>query len=630
MIFHHFLLETMLFWLCKNDRRYGRVMYSAVPGSSQQLNVNAGCSEGSEANLQGTIISLDEQNQGCEFRQNADNNEKPAESMLQLLTAVNKASGNQPLHLDRTDISVVVDESFCVKSSGGNQRWQCNVCPKYYATKNNLVTHLLGHYGVKPFLCTVCNKTFNQATRLKFHMLSHKGNNGNNNHKQTYTCSICLRSFAQLMHLKRHVLTHENKQPYSCKDCAKGFALLRELQNHLELHKRQHDFTAPMFPKGEEPVADLRCEVCGRKFLFLSQMKDHMISHTQIRRFECAICKMKFLKVHHLKAHCLTHSSIRPHKCELCGRAFTLKGNLIRHLLTHSKERAFECEICAKRFSQRQTLKTHMVIHADAKPYSCPVCSKALARAHNLKSHMALHRNEKPYKCPLCNSAFTMKGNLHRHYKEKHKDAIKTTLNLDTQKTGTAVVLSSQYFGNSTRGRRDSDNSLFSFGNFSQSDQENSRKRKKTPKKRKRVQQATQQPQQQHHQNNQGQSSLQPQLPTNGNDTSQNQVAGVQGLFQPDRKAVIHPSNSQCTLVDNLHNSMLNYYCNDHTCACKFQGPLSYNQHLMHKLHTLHSAIDSLAINTGQQTEKVSALHMAIDEMANISVQRNAHPANFC
>lgn len=615
-------------------------MFETINSAQQIANSSALCADQEQMkavdNHQG--INLNNPTSNCVYQQPLAN-DKLAENMLQLLTAVNKVSGSQPLHLDRNDISVVVDESFCVKGNG-SQHWQCNVCPKFYATKNNLVTHLLGHYGAKEFSCTVCDKTFNQATRLRFHMLTHKG-------KQPYTCSICQRSFAQMIHLKRHILTHDNKQPYCCKACVKGFALMSELQSHLELHKRQptinNDFAVPTFGKEPEQPADLKCEVCGRKFLFPSQMKDHMLTHSQVRRFECTICKMKFLKVHHLKAHCLTHSNIRPHKCDLCGRAFTLKGNLIRHLLTHSKERAFECDICGKRFCQRQTLKTHLVMHADTKPFSCPICGKALARAHNLKSHMALHRTEKPYKCPLCNSGFTMKGNLHRHYKEKHKDEIKTTLNLDTQKTGTAIVLSSQYFSQSPRTPKlEGDlklEGLFNFGTFAHSDHDLPKRRKKTsPKKRKAdkriTQQAMHQPPPPHlqHQPPQHQHPL-----ANGDQNCQQipvvQVANFPGGFGPDRKLpLMHPPNATCNVANAFPTSVLNYFCNDGSCACKFQGQIGYNQHLVHKLHTLHSAIDSLALSSGQPNDKVNAIHVAIDEMANLSQQTKVQQPNntFC
>ncbi|KAG8190059.1 hypothetical protein JTE90_023031 [Oedothorax gibbosus] len=166
--------------------------------------------------------------------------------------------------------------------------------------------------------------------------------------------------------------------------------------------------------------SQLRCEICERVFQYPSQLRDHTLIHTRVRRFVCQVCGMKFMKEHHLKAHQATHSAVKPFACPICARAFTLKANMERHTHIHSAERRFTCETCGKKFSQPQTLKMHLISHSEVKPFACSVCGKGLSRAHNLRAHMAIHRSSKPFKCHLCNSSFTLKGNMQRHLKEKH------------------------------------------------------------------------------------------------------------------------------------------------------------------------------------------------------------------
>ena len=57
---------------------------------------------------------------------------------------------------------VNIDDSQCVVVDGV-RRWRCLECPKFYSTKHNLVTHTLGHRGIKPHRCSTCGKYFKQV-----------------------------------------------------------------------------------------------------------------------------------------------------------------------------------------------------------------------------------------------------------------------------------------------------------------------------------------------------------------------------------------------------------------------------------------------------------------------------------
>ena len=70
----------------------------------------------------------------------------------------------------------------------------------------------------------------------------------------------------------------------------------------------------------------------------------------------------------------------KPYKCNICGRAFCQISNLKSHQKTHTKVKAFECDICHKTFRRSFTLKQHKLIHeregktaATASPTVAPV-----------------------------------------------------------------------------------------------------------------------------------------------------------------------------------------------------------------------------------------------------------------
>ncbi|XP_077173353.1 zinc finger protein 710 isoform X2 [Paroedura picta] len=323
--------------------------------------------------------------------------------------------------LDRLDINVQIDDSYLVE-----KRWQCRLCEKSYTSKYNLVTHILGHNGVKPHSCPHCGKLFKQPSHLQTHLLTHQGT-------RPHKCQVCHKAFTQTSHLKRHMLLHSDIKPYSCRFCGRGFAYPSELKAHEGKHEsgRCHvcvecglDFST--LPQLKRHLASHQgptlypCPDCSKAFHYRSQLQNHLLKHQDVRPFVCTECGMEFSQVHHLKQHSLTHKGVKEFKCDVCGREFTLQANMKRHMLIHTSVRPYQCHICFKTFVQKQTLKTHMIVHSPVKPFKCKVCGKSFNRMYNLLGHMHLHAGSKPFKCPYCSSKFNLKGNLSRHMKVKH------------------------------------------------------------------------------------------------------------------------------------------------------------------------------------------------------------------
>nr|XP_033775378.1 zinc finger protein 710 [Geotrypetes seraphini]XP_033775379.1 zinc finger protein 710 [Geotrypetes seraphini]XP_033775380.1 zinc finger protein 710 [Geotrypetes seraphini]XP_033775381.1 zinc finger protein 710 [Geotrypetes seraphini] len=333
---------------------------------------------------------------------------------------------NKKAQLDRLDINVQIDDSYLVEAGDRQKRWQCRLCEKSYTSKYNLVTHILGHSGIKPHSCPHCNKLFKQPSHLQTHLLTHQGT-------RPHRCEVCNKAFTQTSHLKRHMLLHTDIKPYSCHFCGRGFAYPSELKAHEVKHEngRCHvcvecglDFATLTQLKRHLSIHQgptlYQCLECNKSFHYLSQLQNHMLKHQNVRPFVCRECGMEFSQIHHLKQHSLTHKGVKEFKCEVCGREFTLHANMKRHMLIHASVRPFQCHMCFKTFVQKQTLKTHMIVHSPVKPFKCKVCGKSFNRMYNLLGHMHLHAGSKPFKCPYCSSKFNLKGNLSRHMKVKH------------------------------------------------------------------------------------------------------------------------------------------------------------------------------------------------------------------
>ncbi|KAG9489181.1 hypothetical protein GDO78_005270 [Eleutherodactylus coqui] len=269
---------------------------------------------------------------------------------------------NKKAQLDRLDINVQIDDSYLVEAGDRQKRWQCRMCEKSYTSKYNLVTHILGHSGIKPHSCPHCNKLFKQPSHLQTHLLTHQGT-------RPHKCEVCNKAFTQTSHLKRHMLLHTDIKPYSCRFCGRGFA-------------------------------------------YPSELKAHEVKHENGRCHVCVECGLDFATLTQLKRHISSHQGPTMYQCMECNKSFHYRSQLQNHMLKHQNVRPFVCKECGMEFSQIHHLKQHSLTHK--------VCGKSFNRMYNLLGHMHLHAGYKPFKCPYCSSKFNLKGNLSRHMKVKH------------------------------------------------------------------------------------------------------------------------------------------------------------------------------------------------------------------
>lgn len=69
-----------------------------------------------------------------------------------------------------------------------------------------------------------------------------------------------------------------------------------------------------------------------------------------------------------------------------CGKKFGRKENIRSHVQTHLNDRRFKCIHCSKRFVRQHDLKRHAKIHSGTKPYLC-ACGRDFARHDALTRH---------------------------------------------------------------------------------------------------------------------------------------------------------------------------------------------------------------------------------------------------
>nr|CAD7397417.1 unnamed protein product [Timema cristinae] len=203
-----------------------------------------------------------------------------------------------------------------VTDSDGQERYQCTLCKKSYASKWYLKEHLKIHTGEKNFCCSMCDKRFRNNYMLNAHIRLHTG-------IKNFHCSFCPKKFYNNFDLVHHERHHTGEKPFKCKYCDKAFAYKRAVENHMRIHT------------GERPYP---CSFCSRAFIDKNQQVRHHRVHTGDRPYSCNLCGQAFKQISTLYSHRRVHSDERPYSCNTCDLSYKWKSDLVKHFATYHSD----------------------------------------------------------------------------------------------------------------------------------------------------------------------------------------------------------------------------------------------------------------------------------------------------
>lgn len=310
----------------------------------------------------------------------------------------------------------------------------CEMCDKKFRWKQNLKRHIVRHIAAqdkqakkqcaadKSYKCTFagCNKSFSAQTHLTKHGHSHLPKE-----IQPYECDTCGRKFSEFGNLRRHRNVHIDEKPFICHVCSKQFRFKQNLKIHIITRH----------------IKGLQSDDPNK-----TQTIDESDTPGQVYKCSFPSCSENFKCSMHLNNRVRNHQplEIKPYACGTCERKFTVFSNLKRHMLVHSEEKHFLCHVCSKKFTFHQNLNRHIAIRhkatpesdkqvntqsvdeklmyiirfnqpIDGKRFECEICGKTFTEIGNIKRHVLVHTGEMPFACEICNKKFRLKQNLKRH-----------------------------------------------------------------------------------------------------------------------------------------------------------------------------------------------------------------------
>lgn len=130
--------------------------------------------------------------------------------------------------------------------------YKCDLCPRKFILKAQLVIHMHNHDTSQQYNCNVCNETFSTELQLKGHIRAVH---------TSFLCSECGKTFKNNSLLTSHQKVHNSDRPFVCSKCPSRFKWKVALTYHMTIHQTERKHV---------------CETCGLSFTTRSAMKGHM------------------------------------------------------------------------------------------------------------------------------------------------------------------------------------------------------------------------------------------------------------------------------------------------------------------------------------------------------------------
>ena len=263
--------------------------------------------------------------------------------------------------------------------------------PEYSISKERYISIISSG---KPYICA-CQKQFVHRHTFERHLYGHcLGENGENKRKELHAkwrkdddgifhCLFpgCTEKFKYNLSLYSH---HQKEHlegvecPFKCVQCDKSFFLRSLLNCHVkDTHEKRSSQNSQV------------CDICG-KDVIRNQMKLHMMRHTGEKPFQCSYCEYRGLTnsavLQHVK-HVHEPHKFTLHFCDMCGKDCKTKAHLKEHMLTHSDIRTFLCKMCGKYLKNRNSFGRHMVrVHKIS--HRCSHCGVDYFTLQGLQIHL--------------------------------------------------------------------------------------------------------------------------------------------------------------------------------------------------------------------------------------------------
>lgn len=253
-------------------------------------------------------------------------------------------------------------------------------CGKRLVEKRKVLSHATLHTDPDSLKCKICSRQCISQPRLEEHMRDYHNPTG-----LKYQCDKCPRSYATSSAMQHHLSTHlsdaereQRKLENKCPHCDQGYVTRPTLINHIRnshlkvsagvCHICAKSFSSKQSLKihydlkhSENPPEKKQCPICykwmpGERFL----TKHINRIHKKNAVHACSICSKTLSSEDHLRKHVENvHSNKPKYPCPHCDKAYRWPMGLKEHMATHYGGFLYQCNYCDKSCNSNSNMLKH-------------------------------------------------------------------------------------------------------------------------------------------------------------------------------------------------------------------------------------------------------------------------------
>lgn len=243
--------------------------------------------------------------------------------------------------------------------------FQCSDCRIRFDTRRSLDIHRQYYSRNVGYLCSICGDTLKCKYSLKYHTAQAHSHSRDKLKAYKYSCDTCSFAFVDKLLLQAHIGHFHNAQnsavqtqvmdedvPPSPLESAEDMELtVKTGEIHIDPRVKTNSTTTPEILNENHKTQEVTADALSQK-----------VRRNTTSEYKCNVCKLSFAEPYAILNHEWEFSNEGTYTCDICNRKFMTDSHLKNHRIKHYERtvvRSHVCYVCKEDFSTVDQLRMH-------------------------------------------------------------------------------------------------------------------------------------------------------------------------------------------------------------------------------------------------------------------------------